>query len=296
MKKGGLVVYIVMIVVGLLGLFFYSKSNQEATVPQQNVSQVETKPKQTISVAVANHDLEPKSVLKPEDFQIKRVEIDANSGDARYNLAGRTITDWALRSGIQANSWIQPSLLAEPGSDEYIAMFLKPGNILYKFILKKSDSYLLDNLKAGQGVDVYVSYRVHRPGNTVSSIGNGNESLESRLYSRLKPLMGNKRVLAIRSVNNIIRGTADVAGAVGSNINNKSGEGELVLELQDNEVKMLKGIGDSDANIVLFPAVTSADGKSKIKLSAEEATWPVSGDVIFNRFTGTATSIDELRG
>lgn len=294
MKKGGLVVYIVMIVVGLLGLFFYSQSNKEATVPQQKISQAETKPKQTISVAVANHDLEPKSVLKAEDFQIKRVEIDANSSDARYNLANKTITDWALKSGIQANSWIQPGLLAEPGSDEYIAMFLKPGNILYKFILKKSDSYLLDNLKAGQGVDVYVSYRVHRSGNTYSS--NNSESLESRLYSRLKPLMGNKRVLAIRSVNSILRGTADVTGTVGSNMNNKSGAGELVLELQDNEVKMLKGIGDSDANIVLFPAVTSADGKSKIKLSAEEATWPVSGDVIFNRFTGTAASVDELRG
>ncbi|UIZ74280.1 hypothetical protein HRV96_13830 [Raoultella ornithinolytica] len=54
MKRGGLLVYVVMIVVGILGLFFYF--NQSRTAAPLQASQPEKKPQQTISVVVATRD------------------------------------------------------------------------------------------------------------------------------------------------------------------------------------------------------------------------------------------------
>lgn len=137
-------------------------------------------------------------------------------------------------------------------------------------------------------MDIYVSYHLRQPDNTRIRAMDGEIDLENKLYNRLKPLMGNKRVLAIRSGKKVVKDDKGVEVAQGGS--------EIIIELQDNEVKILKGIGNDDANLVLFPAVLSADGKSNIKLSAEESTWPVSGDAIFNKFTGSVIAIDELRG
>ena len=69
MKRGGLLVYVVMIVVGILGLFFYF--NQSRTAAPLQASQPEKKPQQTISVAIATRDLDARTILRAGDFQIK---------------------------------------------------------------------------------------------------------------------------------------------------------------------------------------------------------------------------------
>lgn len=148
MKRGGLLVYVVMIVVGILGLFSIL-TNPVRRPFCRPVSQ--KKPQQTISVAVAIRDLDASTVLRAGDFQMKTVTVEVGSSDAQFNLAGKSLDNWALKSAVPANSWILPGLLAEPGSNEYLSLFLQPGNILYTFELNKADNYLLNNVKAGQG-------------------------------------------------------------------------------------------------------------------------------------------------
>ncbi|QFG76599.1 hypothetical protein DMB90_08650 [Raoultella planticola] len=92
---------------------------------------------------------------------------------------------------------------------------------------------------------------------------------KNQLYNRLKPLMGNKRVLAIRPAKTVVNNGVSVV---------EKGS-QLVVELQDREVKMLKGLGGELANVLLFPAATSRR-KSTIALPSLEAAWPVSDDVI----------------
>jgi len=288
MKKGGLLVYVVMIVVGILGLFLYF--NQSRTAVPLQASQPEKKPQQTISVAVAVRDLDARTVLRPEDFRIKTVMVEVGSSDARFNLVDNNLDNWALKSAVPANSWILPGLLMEPGSNEYLALFLQPGNILYTFELNKSDNYLLNNIKAGQGVDIYLSYRRIYPKHEDTLEVAADQSREkNQLYNRLKPLMGNKRVLAIRPAKTVVNNGVSVV---------EKGS-QLVVELQDREVKMLKGLGGELANILLFPAATSPDGKSPITLPTPEEAWPVSDDIIFNLPpvpAKLATEINELRG
>lgn len=288
MKRGGLLVYVVMIVVGILGLFLYF--NQSRTAVPLQASQPEKKPQQTISVAVAVRDLDARTVLRPEDFRIKTVMVEVGSSDARFNLVDNNLDNWALKSAVPANSWILPGLLMEPGSNEYLALFLQPGNILYTFELNKSDNYLLNNIKAGQGVDIYLSYRRIYPKHEDTLEVAADQSREkNQLYNRLKPLMGNKRVLAIRPAKTVVNNGVSVV---------EKGS-QLVVELQDREVKMLKGLGGELANILLFPAATSPDGKSPITLPTPEEAWPVSDDIIFNLPpvpAKLATEINELRG
>ncbi|HHR1160307.1 TPA: hypothetical protein ACS3AQ_005038, partial [Raoultella ornithinolytica] len=154
----------------------------------------------------------------------------------------------------------------------------------------KSDNYLLNNIKAGQGVDIYLSYRrIYPKHEDTLEVGAEQSREKNQLYNRLKPLMGNKRVLAIRPAKTVVNN--------GVNVVEKGSQ--LVVELQDHEVKMLKGLGGELANILLFPATTTPEGKSTIALPSPEAAWPVSDDVIFNlppvpaKFT---SEINELRG
>lgn len=288
MKRGGLLVYVVMIVVGILGLFFYFNQSRPMAIPQ--ASEPEKKPQQTISVAVATRDLDASTILRAGDFQIKTVTVEVDSSDTRFNLVGKSLDNWALKSSVSANSWVPPDLLVQPGSDEYLTLFLQPGNILYTFELNKSDNYLLNNIKAGQGVDIYLSYRRIYPNHEDTLEVAADQSREkNQLYNRLKPLMGNKRVLAIRPAKTVANNGVSVV---------EKGS-QLVVELQDREVKMLKGLGGELANILLFPAATSPEGKSPIALPALEEAWPVSDDIIFNLPPvpeKLATEINELRG
>lgn len=288
MKRGGLLVYVVMIVVGILGLFFYF--NQSRTAAPLQASQPEKKPQQTISVVVATRDLDARTILRAGDFQIKTVTVDVGSTDTQFNLVGKNLDNWALKSAVPANSWILPGLMVAPGSDEYLPLFLRPGNILYTFELNKSDNYLLNNIKAGQGVDIYLSYRrIYPKHEDTLEVGAEQSREKNQLYNRLKPLMGNKRVLAIRPAKTVVNN--------GVNVVEKGSQ--LVVELQDHEVKMLKGLGGELANILLFPATTTPEGKSTIALPSPEAAWPVSDDVIFNLPPVPAkltSEINELRG
>ena len=288
MKRGGLLVYVVMIVVGILGLFFYFNQSRPAAILQ--ASQPEKKPQQTISVAVAIRDLDASTVLRAGDFQMKTVTVEVGSSDAQFHLAGKSLDNWALKSAVPANSWILPGLLAEPGSNEYLSLFLQPGNILYTFELNKADNYLLNNVKAGQGVDIYLSYRrIYPKHEDTLEVGADQSREKNQLYNRLKPLMGNKRVLAIRPAKTVVNNGVSVV---------EKGS-QLVVELQDREVKMLKGLGGELANVLLFPAATSPEGKSTIALPSLEAAWPVSDDVIFNLPpvpAKLASEINELRG
>lgn len=288
MKRGGLIVYVVMIVVGILGLLFHS--NQSRTVVPLQVNQPEKKTQQTISVAVAMRDLGASTVLRSGDFRIENIKIEAGSSDVQFNLMGKTLDNWALKNAVPTGSWILPALLVEPGSNDYLTLFLQPGSILYTFELNKSDNYLLDNVKAGEGVDIYLSYRrVFSGQEETFDISSEQSRGKNQQHNRLKPLMGNKRVLAIRSAKKVDNN--------GVSIIEKGSQ--MVVELQDREVKMLKGLGGDLANVLLFPTTAPQEGKSDIVLPVMEATWPVSNDVIFNVPPvpeTLVTEIHELRG
>lgn len=285
MKRSALVVYIAMIIVGIIGLFFYLNQSKAPVSPQTK----QQTPQETIAVAVARRNLEANSVLQADDFQIKNVSVNVGSLDTQFNLSGHNPLHWALKSPVAADAYIPPSALVMPGSDDYLAMFLQPGNVLYTFTLEASDNYLLTNLKPGQGVDIFLSYSIKPGRDGVDEIVSPAHSIKD---SRLKPLMTNKRVLAMRTAKTVAKNGVD-APEKGS---------QLITELTDNEVKILKGL-EGKTRILLFPAAQENTGENKSAngvLSGREAAWPVSDQPIFNEPQSEpiseATKVNELRG
>lgn len=285
MKRSALVIYIVMIIVGIIGLFFYINQTR-APVPLQVKAQDKT-PEETITVVVARRDLTAKAVLQADDFQVKKLTIPAGSGEAQFNINGVTPINWGLNSAVSVDTYIPPSALIEPGSDDYLSMFLQPGNVLYTCTLGASDNYLLANLKPGQGIDIYLSYSMQPGPNGSVQIVSPADSIRD---SRMKPLMVNKRVLAIRPAKTIQKNGVDVV---------EQGS-QLIVELADREVKMLKGL-EGKAQIYLFPSVPAVQTEKPTVdsvLPRSELFWPVSEDAIFAepKPKAAVVEVNELRG
>ena len=267
MKKSALVIYMLMILTGTVGILFYMKS-ENTPVSRQNET-LGDYPRETISVAVAMHDLAANSILKKDDFQLKSLSVTPGSTDMQFNINENDLTHWAIRSAVAKGSYLQPTTMVEPGSDDYIAMFIIPGNVLYPFELETSDNYLLTNLKPGSGVDIYLSYSLGQDNNGKAAIVSPAESI---LDTRLKPLMINKRVLAIRSVNG------------NKKEKNEENESQLLIELRDAEIKFLKGL-EGKARILVFPTIKgTTDSRTDVNhaLSDKEVAWPVSSVPLFD--------------
>ena len=188
MKKNVLGIYIVMIVIGVAGLFFYINQSR---VPEPSSAPVQAVQQETIAVAVARRDLKAGDVLQADDFQLKNRSVAQGSADLMFNLAAVNPLGYALKAAVQADDLIAPSALVPPGSKDYLAMFIKPGSVIYPFTLDDRDSYLLQNLVAGQGVDIYLSYGLDPESNDVVSPAH---SLQD---SRMKALMLNLSLIHI---------------------------------------------------------------------------------------------------
>ncbi|HGB3295336.1 TPA: hypothetical protein ACIVBI_004313, partial [Salmonella enterica subsp. enterica serovar 40:-:1,5] len=97
--------------------------------------------------------------------------------------------------------------------------------------------------------------------------------------SRLKLILKNKRVLAIRTE---------------SPLNSTA---ELILEMQNKDIKIIKGLDVGNAKLVLFPADTSVRGKKydhiRKGIPPYEKNWPESEEAIFG---SSMSGVTELRG
>ncbi|MBG6249429.1 MULTISPECIES: hypothetical protein [Symbiopectobacterium] len=260
MKKSALIIYMLMILTGSIGILFYMKS---ARTPTPGTSEMRGNSlTETIVVAVAQRDLSANNVLKKEDFQLKNISVSPESTDMQFNIKENDLIHWALKSAVAKGTYLQPTALVE-GSDDYIAMFIMPGNVLYPFELDVSDNYLLTNLKPGASVDIYLSYGLRQDDNGSEDIISPAKSIRD---TRLKPLMINRRVLAIRRVNQDEKEKS------------QESRSQLLVELRDAEIKLLKRL-EGNARILLFPTARNPidlRSRGSETLSGKEAIWPVS--------------------
>lgn len=284
MKKSALGIYVIMIVLGLVGIFVYATKSEQ---PARQIESHKNIPQETIAVAVATKDLKAESILQPDDFQIRNINVAVGSADKEFKITQPSLNNWAVNSSISSGAYISPKMLVEPGTDEYLSMFLQPGNVLYTFEISSSDNYLLRNVKPGQGIDVYMSYSLKQGEDGFNEIISPALKISE---SRLKPLFINKRVLAIRQ-----------AGVVNKNgVERIEGGSLIIAELKDNEIKLLKSL-EGKAKMILFPSSQRPDLKTQgDNLSKQnEAPWPVINEPIF-KFSESprplVKDVDELRG
>lgn len=247
MKRKLVIVYIMMILVGIVGIFIFSNNEPDTDVqPLTNIKQEEA----TIEVqrVEAIDDLTQGKILTADDYRInsiKKKESEVTPAEKKAIEGLENITGWALKSDLIGGAMITLNDVAKPGTTEYFELFLLPGNVVYTFTLQSNENYLLDNVRAGAGVDIYLIYGREIGRDMKESIISPPSSVTGR---KLKKVIANKRVLAI---NKAKRKEKDgiYTFAEGS---------QVIVELNNDDVKILKGL-EIGTKLALFPVSDNSE-------------------------------------
>ena len=284
-KKYSLIINIAMIVIGIIGMLLYFISNNRKVVQSQQTQQVQQVevPQERISVAVAKKDLIAGMVLTSSDFTQESRTVAKDSDEIKNFQINDSINEWMLKNAIKAGTEIPVHSLIKPGTDEYINMSVKPGQIVYGFSIQRADSYLFTNLKAGEGVDIYLSYNLLQATSddghvtTTPTIDTEQGIISNR---RFKLLFKNKKILSIQTT---VKGLAEKV--VSESTTPMSKEGFMLVELTPDEVRILKGL--DGGRFYIFP---TTDGITQPEINPEnsvligaEGQWPIENrNILFN--------------
>ncbi|HGB9100978.1 TPA: hypothetical protein ACIWON_004564, partial [Salmonella enterica subsp. enterica serovar Saintpaul] len=202
---------------------------------------------------------------------------------------------WAVKNAISEGKTLSISSgdLARPETQEFYELFTFPGNIIYTFSLGKSDSFLLDNVKAGSGIDVYLIYGFEQRGDiSQEQIMSPPSSVMRR---GLKRIIQNKKVLGIHR--------ADKQKKNG--VENVADGSQIVVELNEQDIKLLKAL-ELNTHLILLPASDKEITNDNINIDDylpvyegspfenEYALPEVPIDDMHNKTTGSG--VNELRG
>lgn len=242
MKRKPVIIYILMILVGIVGIFIFSNNAPDTDVqPLTQVKQDE--PTIEIKRVEVIKDLTRGKILTADDYRINSIikkESEATAAEKKAIDGLENITGWALKSDLSKDTMITLNDVAKPGTMEYFELFLLPGNVVYTFTLQNNENYLLDNVKTGTGVDIYLIYGREISRDMKESIVSPPTSVTGR---SLKKVIANKRVLAI---NKAKRKEKDGIYTIAEG-------SQVIVELNNDDVKILKGL-ETGTKLVLFPA------------------------------------------
>ncbi|MFP5595620.1 hypothetical protein [Kluyvera sp. 142486] len=283
-KKYKLIINIAMVIIGIIGMvIYYTANNNQAVQPQGETLQVKAveTPKESITVAIARKELKKGIRLTSEDFKLETIQVEKDSGEAKQFSVG-DIDNWMVKSDVAMGGKIPATVLVEPGSDEYIQMSAKSGSIVYGFSIQKSDSYLFTNLRAGEGIDIYLAYmlRENRENDELKELIPTADMTDSINNRHFKLIMKNKKILSIRSQSLKMKKIVDQSSPMDN-------EGYILVELSPAEVMTLKGL--ENKSIYLFPTNRNDDDMSleHSVLVGSEGQWPIDNRNIL--FTNTSS-------
>ncbi|POT57845.1 hypothetical protein C3432_07840 [Citrobacter amalonaticus] len=242
MKRKLVIVYILMILVGIVGIFIFSKNEPDKDV-QPLVQTKQDEPSIEIQSVVLMKDLARGTILTADDYRIntiKKKESEVTTAERKAIKGLENIVGWALKSDLSKDSMVTLNNVAKPGTNEYFELFLLPGNVVYTFTLQSNENYLLDNVKTGTGVDIYLIYGREVGRDMKENIVSPPTSVTGR---SLKKVIANKRVLAINKAKQKEKdGIYTIA------------EGsQIIVELNNDDVKILRGL-ETGTKLALFPA------------------------------------------
>lgn len=295
MKRKFVIIYVIMIVVGVIGLVRFSNNSvkevgSEVPMNEQIVS-VEVKK------AVATHDLNKGKIIDKNDYKVEVIKVSKSEVENYKNENTEELLGWAVKKDISKGTTLNISsgTLVRPETREFYELFTVPGNIIYTFSLGKSDSFLLDNVKAGSGIDVYLIYGFEQRGDlSQEEIMSPPSSVMRR---GLKRIIQNKKVLGIHR--------ADKQKENG--IENVADGSQIVVELNEQDIKLLKAL-ELNTHLILLPASDKEVTNDNINidnylpayegspLDNQYALPEVQMEDMHNKTIGGSSGVNELRG
>lgn len=241
MKRKFVIIYILMIVVGAIGLIGFGKNTAKDV--ESNVPMREQAVSVEIKKAVAVRDISKGAIIDKSDYKIEVMQVSKGEADRYKGDSVEQFVGWAANSDIPKGTTLDTTngMLFRPGTQEYYQLFTNPGSIVYTFSLGKPDNFLIDNVKPGSGIDVYLIYGFERRGDI------SREELMSPpsavMRRGMKRIIQNKRVLGVHKAEKQKRNGVESV-AEGS---------QIVVELNDQDIKVLKAL-ESNTQLILLPA------------------------------------------
>lgn len=271
-KKHSLIINMIMIIVGIVGMFlFFSTNNGNKQIYTQKPAM------ENITVITATKKLKKGIYLSPGNYKLKTLTVQVNSNDAKQFSVTHPVEGWLISSEVEEGSYIPVSSLVKPGSAEYIHQSLSPGSVIYDLPIRGSDGYLFHNTSVGDGIDVYLSYGLKKIKNDSASGGGVIPTISSTGIDNkhFKILLKDKKILSM----NRPKSTANkIKDSLSPSTDKSSNEGFISIELSPSELKTLKGL--DGAKLYIFP---SADGINNLHsaLSGDEKQWPIdNGNIL----------------
>lgn len=295
MKRKFVIIYILMTVVGIIGLFSISNDSVKEAVSEVPMNEqaelVEAKK------AVATHDLTKGKIIDKNDYKIEVTKVSKVEAEKYKNEKPEELLGWAVKDGVSKGTTLSISsgTLARPETQEFYELFTIPGNIIYTFTLGKSDSFLLDNVKAGSGIDVYLIYGFEQRGDiSQEEIMSPPSSVMRR---GLKRIIHNKKILGVHR--------ADKQNKNG--IENVADGSQIVVELNEQDIKILKAL-ELNTHLILLPASDKEINNDNITIDDYLPVY--EGSPLDNQYSlpevpledmqkqtiGSGSGVNELRG
>ncbi|MFP2265922.1 hypothetical protein [Citrobacter braakii] len=295
MKRKFVIIYILMVIVGIIGLFNFN--NDSAKEAGSEVPMNEQAVLVEVKKAVATHDLAKGKIIDKNDYKVEVTKVSKAEAEKYKNENTEEILGWAVKDGISKGTTLRISSgsFARPETQEFYELFTIPGNVIYTFTLGKSDSFLLDNVKAGSGIDVYLIYGFKQRGDiSREEIMSPPSSLMGR---GLKRIIQNKKVLGIHR--------ADKQKKNG--IENVADGSQIIVELNEQDIKLLKAL-ELNTHLIILPASDKEVTNDNINIDEYLPVYdgsPLDNQYVLpdvpiedmhNKTIGSGSGVNELRG
>lgn len=248
---------VIVIAVGIIGIV----TQKNTVVSHQPSITQEINLKKTIVVAEATHDLQPRDILRPEDYKVRTIEVDKSEQDVRdiSSLGTKNLTGYLVHNNIPQDSSILPGFIEAPTSKTFVVHSLGPDELPYGYPVSAEDEYLLTSLSSGDSVSLYIRLlEVEKDKESkVGLVSEGNSSSEKNMKKyALSKLTGPLNILQITEDKKV--------KAAGHSFGLSQSVGTIVLRMNRKQLADLRVV-EKTGDILLFPA-TNDQSSVKVRM------------------------------
>ncbi|EKN3563556.1 tight adherance operon protein [Yersinia enterocolitica] len=260
-RKFILLLSLLIVAVGIVGILINTDNDNDKKNTQDS-TELNREQDTNIALAISTHDLPSGTILRRQDYAIKKLSVKESSELVESNISNSTdINSYLLKENVLSGSYLTKNMLISPDSDEFNHLILKKGNVIYKFNLKKQDEYLLDSLNIGDWLTFQLrtletdKRKGMDNGTTINKKGMNDRQRQSYSLSKLIQKMEIVRIKKYSESE-----LSEINGKNQKTEETLSGYIEVIINMQDLDLIYL---AEASGDIILTPSIDDEKHKSK---------------------------------
>lgn len=122
-RKFILLLSLLIVVVGIIGILINIDNDEKKLY---NSSELDSEKEVNIALAQSTHDLPSGTILRRQDYAIKKLSVKESSELVESNISNSTdINSYLLKENVLSGSYLTKNMLISPDSDEFNHLILK---------------------------------------------------------------------------------------------------------------------------------------------------------------------------